>query len=434
MLGLAIDPQFPARPYVCPVHLRPHPRVQQPAPAVGGWLSQPARRHRPGLRRQWPAVAADRRRDRQADGRRQRACARRGLVPAVPQPFRRGPGLRPRRRAVCERRGWRQLQLRRPRPDQQSLRRPHGWRRCQRRPGWRPALPGPAHRRRSGDHGRNGHPDRREHARQSAQRHARADQQRQPDHRHRDAQPVPHHHRPGTSELWLGDVGWGTWEEINRIRPGGAIENFGWPCYEGNEQQPGYRDANLAICNNLAASQVTTVLSVAARRPAGWNWLRRHGVGGRRVGLLRPGRQLPGQLRQRPVLRRLHPRLHRGGPGGIRRPAHPAQAQVFATDAFGVVELEIGPDKNLWWVDLGGFVHRITYTGGNQAPVARISANPTSGPVPLAVNFDGRGSTDPDAGDDRVLLLGPRRRRHLRRRHRRPPTPTPRPAPSPGCG
>jgi PKD repeat protein len=44
-------------------------------------------------------------------------------------------------------------------------------------------------------------------------------------------------------------------------------------------------------------------------------------------------------------------------------------------------------------------VHRVTYTGGNQAPVARISADPTSGPVPLAVSFDGRGSSDPDAGD-----------------------------------
>jgi glucose/arabinose dehydrogenase len=63
--------------------------------------------------------------------------------------------------------------------------------------------------------------------------------------------------RPGTNEVWLGDVGWGTWEEINRIRPGGAVENFGWPCYEGNDQQPGYRDANLAICSNLASSQVT---------------------------------------------------------------------------------------------------------------------------------------------------------------------------------
>ena len=40
--------------------------------------------------------------------------------------------------------------------------------------------------------------------------------------------------RPGTNEVWLGDVGWNTWEEINRVAdPLGSVENFGWPCYEG---------------------------------------------------------------------------------------------------------------------------------------------------------------------------------------------------------
>jgi PKD repeat protein len=206
--------------------------------------------------------------------------------------------------------------------------------------------------------------------------------------------------RPGTSELWLGDVGWGTWEEINRIRPGGAIENFGWPCYEGNEQQPGYRDANLAICNNLAASQVTTPY---------YQW--RHGGPLAGTGCVGTGSAAAGLAFSDPAGN--YPASYDNGlffadytrgcigvvPAGSGGLPNPAQAQVFATDAFGVVELEIGPDKNLWWVDLGGFVHRITYTGGNQAPVARISANPTSGPVPLAVSFDGRGSTDPDAGD-----------------------------------
>ena len=45
--------------------------------------------------------------------------------------------------------------------------------------------------------------------------------------------------RPGTNEVWVGDVGWGTWEEIERIarRPPQAVRNFGWPCYEGNAQQ-----------------------------------------------------------------------------------------------------------------------------------------------------------------------------------------------------
>ena len=45
--------------------------------------------------------------------------------------------------------------------------------------------------------------------------------------------------RPGTNEVWVGDVGWNTWEEINRIAdPLGTVENFGWPCYEGDGRNP----------------------------------------------------------------------------------------------------------------------------------------------------------------------------------------------------
>ncbi len=40
---------------------------------------------------------------------------------------------------------------------------------------------------------------------------------------------------PGTNEIWVGDVGWNAWEEINRIQnPTAGVLNFGWPCYEGN--------------------------------------------------------------------------------------------------------------------------------------------------------------------------------------------------------
>ena len=59
--------------------------------------------------------------------------------------------------------------------------------------------------------------------------------------------------RPGTNELWLGDVGWSDYEEINRIpNPTDAtVENFGWPCYEGYGRQSGYDAANLPICETL---------------------------------------------------------------------------------------------------------------------------------------------------------------------------------------
>ncbi len=58
--------------------------------------------------------------------------------------------------------------------------------------------------------------------------------------------------RPGTSEIWVGDVGWTNWEEINRIvAPTSEVPNFGWPCYEGDGRQGGYDAANLNICESL---------------------------------------------------------------------------------------------------------------------------------------------------------------------------------------
>src|SRR4051794_13939772 len=53
-----------------------------------------------------------------------------------------------------------------------------------------------------------------------------------------------------------------------------------------------------------------------------------------------------------------------------------------------------------------GEVHRIAYTGStNRAPTAAITANPTSGRLPLAVDFDGSGSSDPDTGDTLTSYL-----------------------------
>ncbi|PZF82474.1 PKD domain-containing protein [Jiangella anatolica] len=69
--------------------------------------------------------------------------------------------------------------------------------------------------------------------------------------------------------------------------------------------------------------------------------------------------------------------------------------------------LQWGPDGALYVIEWGsGFggnnadsgVYRIDYVQGDRAPVARIDASATSGPVPLTVDFDGSASIDPEGG------------------------------------
>ncbi|HRP62149.1 MAG TPA: PQQ-dependent sugar dehydrogenase [Phycisphaerales bacterium] len=57
---------------------------------------------------------------------------------------------------------------------------------------------------------------------------------------------------PGPGTLYIGDVGWALWEEIN-VSTGG--ENFGWPCYEGFNIQASYFNANPAHsgCSSLGS-------------------------------------------------------------------------------------------------------------------------------------------------------------------------------------
>ena len=85
------------------------------------------------------------------------------------------------------------------------------------------------------------------------------------------------------------------------------------------------------------------------------------------------------------------------GTGGV---PNPATRQTFLAPAAGPVDLVVGPGGDLFYPDLsGGTVRRIRYLSSNNPPTAVATASPTSGPPPLAVNFDGRGSSDPDAGD-----------------------------------
>jgi glucose/arabinose dehydrogenase len=65
---------------------------------------------------------------------------------------------------------------------------------------------------------------------------------------------------PTTGELFVGDVGWNRWEELNSFAPTTLpVENFGWPCYEGPERQPVYEAAELALCQLLYSADGAAV-------------------------------------------------------------------------------------------------------------------------------------------------------------------------------
>jgi glucose/arabinose dehydrogenase/PKD repeat protein len=211
--------------------------------------------------------------------------------------------------------------------------------------------------------------------------------------------------RPGTSELWAGDVGWNEWEEINRAinASDGIAENFGWPCYEGTPRQPGYDDQNLAICETLYGQNNAVTPPYYTYRHSD------HVIPGEACPI--GGSSIAG----------LSFAFYGGGPypaeydgalffadytrkciwamekGGTALPS-PSNIKGFVGGAANPVDLQIGPDGNLYYVDIGGgTIRRVEYTAAaNQPPVAVARATPTSGEIGMTVNFDGSGSSDPN--------------------------------------
>jgi glucose/arabinose dehydrogenase len=211
--------------------------------------------------------------------------------------------------------------------------------------------------------------------------------------------------RPGTSELWVGDVGWSAWEEINRIvsPTDTVVENFGWPCFEGNARQPGYDGANLNICENLYgqsgahsapyfAYHHSNRVVTGESCPTGSS-----SIAGMQFEF-NSGGAYPAEYDDALFFADYSRDciwVMLKGANGL--PA-PGQIRTFVAGAANPVNLEMGPDGNLYYPDFdGGTIRRIQYVSStNRPPTAVASATPTAGSAPLTVAFDGTGSSDPD--------------------------------------
>jgi glucose/arabinose dehydrogenase/PKD repeat protein len=213
--------------------------------------------------------------------------------------------------------------------------------------------------------------------------------------------------RPNTDELWVGDVGWNDWEEINVLPVLGAgpenAENFGWPCYEGMGHQAGYDGANLPICESLygSAGAVTApyfTYNHSARVVPGETCpIGSSSVAGLEFEFAAGQNSYPTEYDDALFFADYsRDCIWVMEKGAGTKPA-PGLIRSFVSGAANPVNLENGPGGDLFYVDFdGGTIHRITYTPANQPPVAVATATPTTGAAPLTVAFDGTGSSDPD--------------------------------------
>ena len=210
--------------------------------------------------------------------------------------------------------------------------------------------------------------------------------------------------RPGTNELWVGDVGWVWWEEINRVVDplAAPVENFGWPCYEGAARQGDYDALDLDLCEDLydedtvssphfAYSHANKVVA-GESCPSGTSAI--SGLAFYEGGVYPAA--YDGALFFADHARRCIWAMQEGPAGD----PDPSDIVTFVADAANPVDLRIGPAGDLFYVDFnGGTVRRISYVSENQAPTAMATASTTGGFAPLEVEFDGTASSDPDEGD-----------------------------------
>jgi glucose/arabinose dehydrogenase len=172
-----------------------------------------------------------------------------------------------------------------------------------------------------------------------------------------------------TGELYGGDVGNFSWEEVNHIVKGG---NYGWPLNEGmcTANCAGYIDPIHTYPHDGSSAAVT-------------------GGPVYRAGMFPPEYQ--GDLFFADYARGFikHANLDATG--------HVTSVEDFDDQAGSVVDMKIAPDGSMYYITyFPAALYRVTFNTTSHLPVANASADVTKGIEPLTVHFSSAGSSDPD--------------------------------------
>ena len=148
---------------------------------------------------------------------------------------------------------------------------------------------------------------------------------------------------PDSGQLFIGDVGWTRWEEINAAGPGA---NFGWPFYEGGSGE----NLNTRLYEDLAEAQAfyaSGELAVPAIFALNHSDT---GINAIILGDIYTGSTYPEEFVGDLFFNDL-------GQGIVRNVSFDADGnisdvQTFSTGAQIVVHIQQGPDGNLYYIDL----------------------------------------------------------------------------------
>ncbi|QDS96310.1 Soluble aldose sugar dehydrogenase YliI precursor [Roseimaritima multifibrata] len=148
---------------------------------------------------------------------------------------------------------------------------------------------------------------------------------------------------PNSGDLFVGDVGWTKWEEINSAAAGA---NFGWPYYEGGSgtsvQTNGYKDLAEAIAF-YNSGEIVTPSQFALNHGA-------DGINAIVLGAVYSGDVYPEEYQGDLFFNDLGQGLVRNASLDV--DGNVINVQNFTTDAGVVVSIQQGPDGTLHYVDL----------------------------------------------------------------------------------
>ena len=182
-----------------------------------------------------------------------------------------------------------------------------------------------------------------------------------------------------TGRMYIGDVGQGDWEEVDR---GVRGANYGWPICEGTCGTAGMTNPIYTYAHTRDASITGGVVYRGTQFPGAYQ-----------------GSYFFGDYSQNWIKR-----ITLDASGGFSSLSPFIPANGAADGPYGdVVAFVTGPDGSLYYVDNGPFtannagsIRRVRNTSANQPPTAQASASVTTGPPPLAVSFSSAGSADPE--------------------------------------